>query len=88
VRGRVYEVSGTYLRRVGELTILVRHDAAPDLGMRPMELMAFSLESAAVLEQVPLASGDRVRLRVRARPDGLVVTRLERLRDRGPGRRR
>jgi hypothetical protein len=50
VPDRMGTVTATSRRHADELTTLVRHDAAPDLGVRPMEPSAFSLESPAVLE--------------------------------------
>lgn len=79
LRGAVHEVTGTYVERVGAAVILVRHDAVPALAMKPMELMAFPLASPALLDRAGPARGDRVRLNVRQAPEGLVVTRLDRL---------
>ncbi len=80
LRGSVYEVTGTYVERTVDRTILVRHDAVRALDMQAMELMVFTAESAARSTRrgspaaIACASSP-------ARPDALVVTRLEKLTD-------
>lgn len=78
IRGTVSEMVGTYVARPTPSTIIVRHDAIPQLEMLPMELMTFEVEPPALVDAARLAPGDRVRLRVRQRADGLTVVRLER----------
>jgi hypothetical protein len=48
--------------------------------MGSMELMAFDVESNALLNSVPLKAGDRVRLTIRqTAPDRLLVTKIDKL---------
>ena len=77
IRGTTQEVVGVYVARPTPSTILVRHEALPQLGMLPMELMTFTVEPGLV-DQARVAPGDRVRLRVRQRADEVTVLALER----------
>ncbi len=48
--------------------------------MGSMELMAFDVESKALLDQAGLKAGDRVRLTIRQTPDRLLVVKIDKLR--------
>src|SRR3970282_1892154 len=75
----VHRLTAVFQARAGDTAILVRHEAAPALSMGSMELMAFDLESKALLDQAGLKPGDRVRLTIRQTPDRLLVVRIDRL---------
>lgn len=80
-RGTVQELTGVFVARLGRATILVQHEAVPGLGMGAMELMAIVVEPETLLDGIALARGDRVRLSVRQRPEGLVATRVVKVTD-------
>ena len=75
----VRRLTAVFQARAGDTAILVRHEAIPALSMGSMELMAFDLESKALLDQAGLKPGDRVRLTIRQTPDRLLVVRIDRL---------
>ncbi len=75
----VHRVTAVFQSRAGDTTILVGHEAAPALAMGSMELMAFDVESKALLDAVPLKVGDRVRLTIRQTPSALLVVRIDRI---------
>ena len=79
IRGTIHEVVGVYVARPTPTTILVRHEALPQLEMLPMELMTFEVDSPALVDAAKLTPGDRVRVRVRQRAAGLTVVEIERL---------
>jgi hypothetical protein len=78
VRGTTYDIVGTYVARPTPTTIIVRHEAVPQLDMLAMELMTFELDPAVPIDEARLEIGARVRLRVRQRADGLTVIALSR----------
>ncbi len=80
-RGTVQELTGVFVARLGRATILVQHEPVPGLRMGAMEVMAIVVEPETLLDEIALARGDRVRLRVRQRPEGLVATRLVKVSD-------
>ena len=80
IRGTVSEIVGTYVGRPTPSSILVRHDALPQLEMLPMELMTFEVEPPSLVDAARLAPGERVRLRVRQRADGFTAIGVERIR--------
>lgn len=76
----VHRLTVVFQSRVGDTAILVGHEAAPALSMGSMDLMAFDVESKALLDQAGLRPGDRVRLTIRQiPPDRLVVVRMDKL---------
>ncbi len=76
----VHRLTAVFQARAGETAILVGHEAIPALSMGSMELMAFDVESNALLNSVPLKAGDRVRLTIRqTAPDRLLVTKIDKL---------
>lgn len=75
----VHRLTAVFQARAGEATILVGHEAVPALSMGSMELMAFDVESKALLDQAGLKPGDRVRLTIRQTSDRLLVVRIDRL---------
>lgn len=76
----VHRLTAVYQARAGETSILVGHEAIPVLGMGQMELMAFNVESKALLDALTLKPGDSVRLTIRqTAPDRLLVIRLDKL---------
>lgn len=78
LRPPAYEVRGAIVARPAANLILVRHEAAPALGMTPMELMAV-FSDPALLDAANVTPGDRVRLAVRRKNDELTLLRLEKL---------
>jgi hypothetical protein len=78
VRPPAYEVRGEIVARPAANLILVRHDAAPALGMAPMELMAVFSEPA-LLDDAGVKPGDRARLAVRRKGEDLTLLRIEKL---------
>ena len=78
VRPPAYEVRGTIVARPAANLILVRHDAAPALGMASMELMAI-FSDPALLDAAGVAPGHRVRLAVRRKGEELTLLRIEKL---------
>ena len=78
LRPPAYEVRGAVVARPAANVILVRHEAAPALGMTSMELMAV-FSDPALLDKVGVNPGDRVRLAVRRKDDELTLLRIERL---------
>lgn len=78
VRPPAYEVRGEVVGRPAANLILVRHEAAPALGMSPMELMAV-FSDPALLDNAGVAPGSRVRLAVRRKDDELTLLRVEKL---------
>ena len=75
----VHRLTAVFQARAGEATILVGHEAIPALSMGSMELMAFNVESKALLDQAGLRLGDRVRLTIRQTPDRLLVVKLDKV---------
>ena len=75
----VHRLIAIFQARAGETAILVGHEAAPALAMGSMELMAFDVESKALLDQAGLKAGDRVRLTIRQTPDRLLVIKIDKL---------
>lgn len=78
VRPPAYEVRGELVARPAANLILVRHDAAPALGMASMELMAVFSDSA-LLDAAGVTPGDRVRLAVRRQGEDVTLLRVEKL---------
>lgn len=78
IRPPAYEVRGEVVARPASNLILVRHDAAPALGMAPMELMAV-FSDPALLDAASIKAGDRARLAVRRKGDELTLLRIEKL---------
>ena len=76
VRPPAYEVRGEIVARPAANLILVRHDAAPALGMASMELMAV-FSDPALLDTAGVTPGDRVRLAVRRKGEELTLLRVE-----------
>lgn len=75
----VHRLTAVFQARAGDTAILVGHEAIPVLSMGSMELMAFDVESKAVLDQAGLKPGDRLRLTIRQTADRLLVTRIDKL---------
>ena len=75
----VHRLTAVFQSRAGDTAILVGHEAVPVLSMGSMELMAFDVESKALLDQGGLKPGDRVRLTIRQTPDRLLVVRIDKL---------
>ena len=75
----VHRLTAIFQARAGEATILVGHEAIPALSMGSMELMAFDVESKALLDRAALKPGDRVRLTIRQTPDRLLVVKLDKV---------
>jgi Cu/Ag efflux protein CusF len=75
----VQRLTAVFQARTGDTAILVGHEAVPALSMGSMELMAFDVESKALLDQAGLKPGDRVRLTIRQVPDRLLVVKIEKL---------
>jgi hypothetical protein len=80
-RGAEQELTGVFVARLGGGMILVQHEVLPGLGMGAMELMAIVVEPETLLDEAALAGGERVRLGVRRRPEGLVATRVVKVTD-------
>ena len=80
IRGTTHEIVGVYVARPTPSSILVRHEALPQLDMLAMDLMTFAVEPPRLLDEARLAPGERVRLRVRQRADGITVTAIDRAR--------
>jgi hypothetical protein len=78
LRPPAYEVRGAIVARPAANLILVRHDAAPALGMTSMELMAV-FSDPALLDAANVNPDDRVRLAVRRKNDELTLLRIEKL---------
>ena len=78
VRPPAYEVRGAIVARPASNLILVQHDAAPALGMAPMELMAV-FSDPALLDAASVKPGDRVRLAVRRKGEELTLLRIVKL---------
>lgn len=78
VRPPAYEVRGELVARPAANLILVRHDAAPALGMASMELMAV-FSDPALLDAAGVKQGDRVRLAVRRQGEDVTLLRVEKL---------
>ena len=78
LRPPAYEVRGAIVARPASNLILLRHEAAPALGMTSMELMAV-FSDPALLDAANVTPGDRVRLAVRRKNDELTLLRLEKL---------
>ena len=78
LRPPAYEVRGAIVARPAANLILVRHEAAPALGMSSMELMAV-FSDPALLDNAKVNPGDRVRLAVRRKDEELTLLRIERL---------
>ena len=78
LRPPAYEVRGAIVARPAANLILLRHEAAPALGMTSMELMAV-FSDPALLDAANVTPGDRVRLAVRRKNDELTLLRLEKL---------
>jgi Cu/Ag efflux protein CusF len=78
----VHRLTAVFQARAGDTAILVGHEAIPTLSMGSMELMAFDVESKAVLDQAGLKPGDRVRLTIRQTAAGFVVIRLDKIQGR------
>ena len=76
----VHRLTAVFQARAGDTAILVGHEAVPALSMGSMELMAFDVESKALLDQTGLKPGDRVRLTIRQTPDRLLVVKIDKLR--------
>ena len=76
VRPPAYEVRGEIVTRPAANLILVRHDAAPALGMASMELMAV-FSDPALLDTAGVTPGDRVRLAVLRKGEELTLLRVE-----------
>lgn len=79
LRPPVYEIRGEVTARPAPDLVLVRHGAVATLGMAAMELMAVSAEPA-LLDRSGVRPGDRVRLAVRQRDDGIVLVSIDVLR--------
>jgi Cu/Ag efflux protein CusF len=75
----VHRLTAVFQARVGDTAILVGHEAIPALSMGSMELMAFDVESKALLDQAGLKLGDRVRFTIRQTADRLLVVKIDRL---------
>jgi len=71
-------VRGAIVARPAANLILVRHEAAPALGMTSMELMAV-FSDPTLLDNAHANPGDRVRLAVRRKNDELTLLRIEKL---------
>jgi Cu/Ag efflux protein CusF len=80
LRPPAYEVRGAIVARPAANMILVRHEAAPALGMSSMELMAV-FSDPALLDDAKVGAGDRVRLAVRRKDEDLTLLRIEKLTD-------
>jgi Cu/Ag efflux protein CusF len=78
LRPPAYEVRGEIVGRPASNLILLRHEAAPALGMSSMELMAVFADPA-LLDKAGVKPGDRVRLAVRRKNDDLTLLRVEKL---------
>ena len=78
LRPPAYEVRGAVVARPAANLILVRHEAAPALGMSSMELMAV-FSDPALLDNAKVTAGDRVRLAVRRKGEELTLLRIEKL---------
>ena len=78
LRPPAYEVRGAIVARPAANLILVRHEAVPALGMTSMELMAV-FSDPALLDDVNVNPGDRVRLAVRRKNDDLTLLRIQKL---------
>jgi len=78
LRPPAYEVRGAIVARPASNLILVRHEAAPALGMTSMELMAV-FSDPALLDAANVSPGERVRLAVRRKNDELTLLRIEKL---------
>ncbi len=76
----VHRLTAVFQAWAGDTAILVGHEAIPALSMGSMELMAFDVESKALLDQTGLKPGDRVRLTIRQTPDRLLVVKIDKLR--------
>lgn len=78
LRPAAYEVRGEIVARPAPNLIVVRHEAAPALGMAPMELMAVFADPR-LLDAAGVDPGTRVRLAVRRKNDDLTLLRIEKL---------
>ena len=78
VRPSAYEIRGQLVARPAANLILVRHEAAPALGMSPMDLMAVFADPA-LLDRADVPLGTRVRLAVRRHNDDLTLIRIEKI---------
>jgi copper binding protein CusF len=78
IRPAAYEVRGTLVARPAANLLLIQHEDITALRMRAMELMAVSADPA-VVDRAGIAPGQRVRLAVRARNDGLQLVWIEKL---------
>jgi hypothetical protein len=78
LRPAAYEVRGVVVARPAANMILIRHEAAPGLGMGAMELMAVFSDPAR-LDAADPHPGDRVRLAVRRTDDQIDLIRLEKV---------
>ena len=76
----VHRLTVVFQARAGDTAILISHEAIPALSMGSMELMAFDVESKALLDGAGLKRGDRVRLTIRQTADRLLVVRIDKLR--------
>ena len=76
----VHRLTAVFQARAGDTAILVGHEAIPVLSMGSMELMAFDVESKALLDQAGLEPGDRVRFTIRQTADRLLVVKIDKLR--------
>ena len=78
LRPAAYEVRGTVVARPAANLLLIQHEAIAGLGMRAMELMAVFTDPVLV-DRAGIATGQRVRLAVRARNDELQLVWIEKL---------
>jgi hypothetical protein len=78
LRPPAYEVRGQIVARPAANLIVVRHEAAPALGMSSMELMAV-FSDPVLLDNAKVNPGDRVRLAVRRKGEELTLLRIEKL---------
>ncbi|MBI2152244.1 MAG: copper-binding protein [Candidatus Rokubacteria bacterium] len=76
----VHRLTAVFQSRAGDTAILVGHEAIPALSMGSMELMAFDVESRALVDQAGLKPGDRVRLTIRQTRDRLLVVKIDKFR--------
>jgi len=75
----VHRLTAVFQSRLGETALVVSHEAVAALSMGSMELMAFDVESKALLDGVAISAGDRVRLTIRQTPDRLLVVKIDKL---------
>ena len=79
MRPPAYEVRGVLVSRAAPGMIIVRHDAAPGLGMNAMDLMAITGDADAI-DRAGVKPGDAVRLGVKPAGDELRLLRIEKAR--------